>query len=447
MNFYYEGFENSEDSKVNFTYSIPIEIRIIPTSLLINNVDFSAVSKKYTFYNSYATLDAGWQEFNFAVIPEGAEYENLVIDLTDSDLQIKYMNEIYTTGLFEIKDLKEPVYVKGGHNATADASENPESRYLPVSMDFNIIQQDSLKTNIEYVIVPGAKSLNFKTETFANKIYLEKNSGEVVFQDLYADASFTSISFKHNSGNDIVRFTYDSDDFIVQEGLRYFLKFKLLPRENGSATYTISLDNGVQIPLTVEVRESLNSLSLETTNEDNSVKMKEDQTNYSLVYLLNRNGRSYFDVTVVANDNKLSTAITDIDPIIDSPNVTIQTLDNNKYLIYSSVSGNESIIFRVQGSYIENFERKNLLVDYIVELVTYELAEDIYVYKLSDGFNEQYPENSSANYADVYSNAYNNALREVKLNVALRNNSAYLFLPRPALHPKRRLSRPTTHLP
>lgn len=427
LNFYYEGFENSEDSKVNFTYSIPIEIRIIPTSLLINNVDFSAVSKKYTFYNSYATLDAGWQEFNFAVIPEGAEYENLVIDLTDSDLQIKYMNEIYTTGLFEIKDLKEPVYVKGGHNATADASENPESRYLPVSMDFNIIQQDSLKTNIEYVIVPGAKSLNFKTETFANKIYLEKNSGEVVFQDLYADASFTSISFKHNSGNDIVRFTYDSDDFIVQEGLRYFLKFKLLPRENGSATYTISLDNGVQIPLTVEVRESLNSLSLETTNEDNSVKMKEDQTNYSLVYLLNRNGRSYFDVTVVANDNKLSTAITDIDPIIDSPNVTIQTLDNNKYLIYSSVSGNESIIFRVQGSYIENFERKNLLVDYIVELVTYELAEDIYVYKLSDGFNEQYPENSSANYADVYSNAYNNALREVKLNVALRNNSAYLF--------------------
>lgn len=427
LNFFYEGFEQSDDQKVNFTYSIPIEIRIIPISLLINNVDFSAVSKKFTFYNSYATLDAGWQEFNFAVIPEGAEYKNLIIDLTNSELQIKYKNEIYTTGYFEIEDLTEPIYVKGATNAIADASANPESRLLPVSMDFNIIQEDSLKTNIEYVIVPGAKALNFKTEGFSNKIYVDRYSGEVIFQDLYADAGFTGISFKHNSGNDIVKFSYDNNDFMVQEGLRYFLKFKILPKENGSATYIITLDNGVQIPVTIEVRESLNSISLETTNEDNTVKLKEDQTNYSLIYLLNRNGKSYFDATIIANGNKLSTAITDIDVITDSPNITIQTLDYNKYLIYSSVSGRETVTFRVQGSFIEGFERKNLMVDYIVDLITYELAEDIYIYKLSDGFNELYPENTSANYADVYSNAYDNSLREVKLNVAIKNNLAFLF--------------------
>ncbi len=422
LNFYYEGFENSKDSNVNFTYSIPVEVRVIPVTLLINNVDFAEIEKVYKFYNSYASVDSGWQEFNFTVIPEGAEYDNLVIDLTDSDLQIKYMNVVYTTGLVSIKNLKEPVYIKGGERAELTTT----VKNLPVSMDFNIIEEDSLKTDIQYEIVRGATYLRYTDEEYKSAVYLERNDKEVLFDKLYADAEFSNATFTLESGKDVVKFEF-KDDLYDVEGFNYYLNLYMTPRDTGSGTYTVTLDNGVQTTITIDVREALKTLSVATSNEDNSIKLKEDNENYSLIYMLNRTGNNYFDLRFIANDNRNSNAITMIDLDVDSASISVSAGANDSYLIYSSQCGRYNIIFTVQGYAIEDFKRSSTSIEYTIELVTYELANDIYVYKVSDGLNNQYPSNTSANYVNVYTNTHSSELREAKLEVSLANTEAYLF--------------------
>ncbi len=423
FNFWYEGFKNSNDSNVNFTYSIPVDIRIIPVTLLINNIDFEQMNTVFKFYDSYATENSGWQEFNFSVVPEGAEYDVLKIDLTASNLQIKYKNIVYRDIVVEINDLKEPVFIKGVENAPLTNDVN----MLPVQMDFNIIQQDSLETSIQYEILKGVRELNFETENFENGIALERYQDEVLFDDIFADAEFYGMSFDLESGKDVVRFRYEDGNVFNVEGDKYYLNINLLPRDVGSGTYLVTLDNGISTYLTVEVREGLNSLSLSTSNEDNSVRFKEDKENYSMVYLLNRNSQSYFDAKIIANDDINSTAIIDIDTINNSSSIFTRVGEDGKYLIYSSLSGRNELIFNVKGYQISNFVKREIVVEYIVDLITYELAEDMFVYKVSDAFNEAYPTQTNANYVNVYAGTNNIEIKQAKFEVAIKNPNAFLF--------------------
>ncbi len=423
LNFYYDGFENSEDQNVNYTFSVPIEIRIIPTNLLINNVNFTQNNKVYNFYNNYASDDSGWQAFNFSVIPEGAEYDNLVLDLTGTNLQIKYLNNIYVNRPVQITNLREPVYIKGGENAEVTS----EVASLPVKMDFNVIQEDSLETNIKYQILKGATALKFENEEFRENIYLERFSGEKTFSNIYSDAQFSSMSFALESGKDVVRFNYDENDMFNLIDGKYYLNIKMLPIDNGSGTYTITLDNGTRTTFTINVREALNSLTVQSSNEDNSIRLKEDGENQSLIYLINKNGRSYFDLRVIANGKNNSTAINSIDVLIESSNISMKLEENGNYLFYSSHNGSDEIKISVQGYIIENFVCDTISIDYIINLVTYDLAEGIRVNKLRDGFVEEYEENVSANYINVYSNTYFDKLRQAEIEVTLKNDQAYLF--------------------
>ncbi len=423
FNFWYDGFKNSDDSKVNFTYSIDVDIRIIPMTLLINNIDFAQLNKVYKFYDYYASENSGWQAFNFSVVPEGAEYNVLKLDLTNSNLQIKYKNIVYSDTIVEINDLKEPVYVKGVDNAQlTEAVQN-----LPVQMEFNIIQQDRLETNIQYEILKGVRALNFETENFKELISLERYSGEKLFDDIYADAEFNGMTFTLESGKDVVKFAYDEANLFNKVGDKYYLNINLMPRDVGSGTYLITLDNGTSTLLTIDVREGLNSLSLTTKNEDNSIKFKEDSENYSLIYLLNRNAQSYFDAKLIANDEINSTAIVDIDIINDSSSIFTRLQEDGRYLIYSSLSGQNNIVFKVKGYKIENFVKREIFFEYIVNLVTYELAENLFVYKLSDAYNDSYPMQTNAKYVNVYAGTNNLDIRQAKFEVRLKNQNALLF--------------------
>ncbi len=423
FNFWYDGFENSEDENVNFTYSLPVDIRIIPVTLLINNIDFAQMNKVYKFYDSYASENSGWQAFNFSVVPEGAEFDVLKLDLTGADLQIKYKNIIYSKQVVEIDDIKEPVFVRGGENAELTT----EIQNLPVQMDFNIIQPDSLETNIQYEILKGVRNLDFNTEKFKEVVSLERYAGEVLFDDIFADAEFNGLTFSLESGKDVVRFAYDESNIFRREGEKYFLNLNLLPRDVGSGTYLITLDNGISTLLTVEVREGLKSLTLETLNEDNSVKLKNDTENNSLIYLLYRNSQVYFDAKLIANGDVNSTAIIDIDIINDSSSVLTRLQEDGRYFIYSTLSGQNQLTFKVRGYKIDNFVKDEIYIEYIVDLVTYELAQDLFVYKLSDAFNPNYEARTRASYVNVYAGTNNNDIKQAKFEVVLKNPNAFLF--------------------
>lgn len=427
MHFYYEGFKNSEDENVNFVYSVPIEIRIIPTKLLVNNIDLNEVSKIYKFYNVNYN-DGGWQEFNFSILQEGAEFDSLIIDLTNSGLQARYMNIDYDTGILEVKNLKQPVYIRGQDNANLVEEQN-----LPVTLNYSVVREDSLQTNIKYTIVKGATIFDFQTQEYKSAIYIDSNQDEVLFDDIYANAEFEKINFSLSSGNDVVKLSYDSNNLYNFENDNYYLNIKISPIVNeGTGTYTISLDNGKQIPITIIVSESLTDVYLTTKVENNCVRYFENNTTIegefeTVVYVYNKNGESCFDLTVIANDNKNSKAIRGIYFVEESDLITVGQQDNiYSFIVYANKNGTADLTLNIQGYEIKDFKRTTTKVAYQVTIIIFDYIENLNVYKTKDGLND-YEENTSASYVSVYSNTNDDNSREAVFQIKVQNNEAYLF--------------------
>lgn len=442
INFYYEGFENSEDENVNYVYSIPVNIRVIPTNLLINNIDFTTADVLYTFYNNYAGTSFGWQEFLFSINPEDAEYDELVIDLTDTDLQLRYNNTIYQDQVVIIYDLSQPVYIKGVSNATV----TEDVQTIPITLNFNVIQEGSLQLALQYEIVQGANFVDFQTEEFADRIYLDLNSQEpVVFLDLYADAQFSNITVSSLSGTNVARFIIDEQEPYIQEGDIYQLNLQIIPITTGTGTYSVILDNGEQTTLTITVLESLGSISIETQNQQNSIRYVEDveegERYSTLFYVYNTEGSTtFFDVEVIANNNESSTAITNIQ-FTTSQLIQIGDADaanNNKnFNVYVRANGSSELQLMIGGYSIVDFKLETITKIYYLDIVAFNYIGNLNVFKESDG-EGYYIDPSSTNenirnygvnaaYADVYSGTNLASAREAVFNITVNNQDAYLF--------------------
>ena len=427
VNIYYEGFETSESEKVNYTYSIPVDIHIKPLKLLVNSLDASVSSKIYTFYDNYASASFGWQQLNFTILPEGAEFTSLVVDLTESGLQVRYMGETYTTGELNIINVYEPIYVKGANEATI----TEENKKLPINLYFNVVKEDCISSYIEYSISKGPSSLDYKTESYKNKIYLERFSGAVSFTDIYTDAEFSSMTFTHFSGNDVVNLQYDARSPFIKVGDDFVLNISIIPKAVGYGVYTITLDNGRQITIKLEVCESLKTVSLATKDENNVIRHIENSEApeglTSLLYLYNAKSRVNFDLSIVANENVGSQAVKEIIPVIDSLALSlIQKEEQNLYQIFVEETGTFTMSFTINGYEIIDFERVNKSLLYNIKIVSFEFLEKLNVYKLSDGFGT-YSDGTSASYSNVYSNTYNESARKLKIEVSLQNPNGYLF--------------------
>ncbi len=426
LTFYYEGFENSEDENVNFTYSVPVEIRIIPTKLLVNNVAEDEADNVYLFYNSYPSSTLGWQPFNFSVVPEGAEFDAITIDLTGSDLQIRYKNIVYTSGTITISNLNETLYIRGRDGATVST----EPRQLPILLDFSVIKEDTMTSYINYRISKGATVLDYKSEDLKETVFLDIAGGKVNFSDLYADAEFSSITFKHENDDNVVRFEYDKNAPYTMYGHDYVLNFDIVPIACGTGSYTISLDNGKMTTLNVTVLEGLEQVSVISNNEDNIISMLspvegEDAT---LIYAHNKKENSYFDLKIISNGDENSQAIDKVTPVSDSQIIELgnASFNNQEFKVYLRQIGSCQINLTIEGYSVNAFRRVNTNIDYTIYVVSYDLVKKMSVYKEKDGFGT-YAENSLASYTNVYSNTSNDFAREAHFKVGIQNTEAYLF--------------------
>ncbi len=431
VTFYYDGFQNSNDNNVNYTYSIPVEVKVIPKNLHINNVDLNEINKEFIFYNSYAGDSFGWQSFQFSVVPTSAEYEYLLIDLTDSGLQLKYKNTVYSNEIVKITNLKDIVFIKG-----IQGTEITEVvKKLPVELKFNIIKEDYMSTSINYKIVKGATKLDYKTEEFKENIYIDVNSSEPLqFKDLFADAEFSQINFDLTSGNDIVDFSYDKDNPYILEGNDYYLNFNIEPKQKGVATYTISIDNGKQISITITVLESLNDISVKTINEQRIINntiitpATEDTPASTMFYVLNKNNNGYFDISVISNNDENSTAIRSIEIKLTSQVVQLGEAQNNNknFNVYLKQNGSGQIELTIYGYQINNFTRIEISKLYVIKIVSYNFVENLSIFKIQDGMGD-YSSNTKASYGYVYSNTNRSDVRTLKLTASVQNTNAYLF--------------------
>ena len=434
INFYYEGFENSSDKNVNFTYSIPVEIRVIPTVLLVNHVDLNKVDKEYVFYNNYAGSKFGWQQFQFNIIPEGAEYDSLEIDLTDSNLQMKVVSNkttIYSNEKVVITDLNNKIYLKGldGCPITEDV------KNLPVKLNFNIIQEDYKETNIKYKIVKGVTKLDFRTPELKENIYIDYNVDNVLFADIYADAEFSTMEFELTSGVDVAKLSYDIDNPYNVDGIDYLLNINVSPKAIGSGSYTVKLDNGKQTILNIVVLDSLNTVSIKQNNSSNIITKEENVPAkagipaMTFLYAYNKNGLSYFNVQVLANNKLDSLAIKNVEIKLSSQIIEVgEAIDNNKnFNVYLKQNGSSKIELSVYGFQIEEFVKKDCVLQYLINIDTYDFINRLNIYKDRDG-EGAYQEKVKASHAYVYSNTKLEKARTLDLNVDIENKNAFLFL-------------------
>lgn len=437
LTFYYDGFEDSEDENVNFTYSIPVNIRIIPTNVLANDIDLLNSEEVFTFYDVYYG-DYGWQRFLFTLNPANAEYDSISIDLTNTDLELRYNgSEPYRDQIVEIDDLSEPIYLRGidGANIT------DETQALPITLNFNVLQEDSIEVNLLYEIVHGVTDFDYTTDDYRSGIYVDLNGGDVAFTDIYADVSFSNAEISLNNNSADVANIYFGNPICTQQGQVYLLNLMIEPTNVGTGVYTITLDNGKTLTITITVVESLQNVSISSQNVQNTIRyiqqIEDEDYPSTLLYVYNNGNNSYFDVSVMANGG--SNAINSVQFSFTSQLIRLDgaTNNNKNFNVYVLANGASTLELRVSGYAVNNFRRESITILYYIDIIGFSYIDNLNVYKEHDGRGDYIDDDSdnesirnygvSAAYADVYSGTNNTDARSAAFNVTVSNDDAFLF--------------------
>ena len=345
FHFFYEGYENSDSSEVSFKYKVPVEIRNIPNTLFVNNLEYERNNTEfpatYTFYNNYVG-NAGWVPFRFIVNPTNAEYDSFVLNFGGSqyskNLEFKYINKIYNKDNcsdFKIKitDPTQTVYIKGLQGATELGTGT-----ISAELGINFAGADTLKYNIKFNLQAGATAITVgetsyedptthltQTYDYNDGISIDlANENNNFLTKIWADEAFQSFTAELllGSGEDIVEIHSAGNTSEEVGGIwRYYLNLNIVPKKVGEATYVLTLDNGVSKEIKIKVVEALKSAFIDTKNENNLIKIYSDNPladgSYEY-YLFNGNkfngveipeSDKVIDFQVYSNGNKFAKAI------------------------------------------------------------------------------------------------------------------------------------------
>lgn len=447
VTFFYNGFSDSDDQNVNYTFSIPISIKNKPDSIVISGADFSNTpvsSQTFTFYNHYVeSNNVGWQRFYFNVLPIGSQFENLTIRLQENDgLTIRYLGQEYTSGDIVIDNLNSFVEFKGRDNALV--TDNGE---LEIVLNFNLLYQDSLTTTFNYQILQGSTTISYDEDfaSFAENgfaLSLNNDAQGVDFSDkIFTDAAFDDFSVELISGSKVVQFEKNEPVYQEVNG-RYYLNFNLIPTATGNGVYSITLPNGFSIALQVRVVESLNSLSIQTTNHNANMSIVSFDENGALIYARNNTqsigDRNNFDLEIIANANENSTAMRQLAMVVDQEEQVITFANRNEFYFEVNLNstGKAVITVTITGYNVENFViDENYQLTYTITVISYEYIDNFSVNKLRDGQGsyqtEQTPDGASARYVYIYNNNANSVARkqaQLQIDVSSFDEQSPAFL-------------------
>ncbi|MBQ8444519.1 MAG: hypothetical protein IJX25_04115 [Clostridia bacterium] len=444
VQFYYEGLDSSTSELVNKQYKIPVDIRNIPNTLYLNNEEYLKDEKKtdtaYVFYNHFYNHYygmAGWQAFNIQINPSNAEYSSFGLDLSGTGLTVKYKNVIYTEddlestgGILYISDLSQPVYLRGKEGATTT-----EEAYLPIIVGIDILESETLTYYLNYRIQQGATEISFiegtKFEDNGIDIDLNVEGGQIEFSEyLFADADYQSFTVKHSGGEDIVKVS--SAEKSSADG-KYFINLIFKPLKTGKdAFYQIMLDNGETFEIKVNVIETLGSISVETSNENNLIKQQSGIDNTYYVYNGNVQDTKLLDFYVYSNGDKNSNAIDGANILLTDSSVFAlynQTADGCEFdlqvlqngALVSSIDGTTptGLVVEAKGYTIKDFVADEVSLYCPITLYSYSYIDSLTTISSAEGI--------SANYVSVYTNVKNEDLRSVEFEFDVKGDGFVFY--------------------
>ena len=447
VNFYYEGFENSENQNVNRTFTIPVAIQNRPNNLSISGASFSnstLESKSFLFYNNYQLDTIGWQRYYFSVMPNDSRYDKLTITLpAGCGVKVRYQGTEYQATedqetIVEITNLSNYVEFRGINGS--DAVENAK---IEIALNYNILGEDFIVFDFNYSIKEGSTTIDF-VENYKNytsfDLALNENDGEVDFSNIiYTDANFNELIFNRISGNqDVVRFVLD-ENLCIEEGGKYYLGFKVVPIALGMATYSITLPNGLATSVTFHVVEQLNSISVTSTNQNANMAIVEQTSNEAVLYARYNSSQTlgnYFDLAILSNQSETvlenSQAIISYEMALASTEsaCTISNILGQEFLVNLQNTGSSTITLKVRGYKVNNFISSIDTQTFTIKIINYEYIKSLDINKISDGQNENYPASSTARYVYLYTapNSVQRRTAQLELNIQQpTNTSAYLF--------------------
>ncbi len=448
VNFYYDGFENSENENVNRSFTIPVAIQNKPNNLLISGASFSnstLESRSFVFYNNYQLDTIGWQRYYFSVMPNDSCYDRLTITLpAGCGVMVRYQGTTYQAtedqeAIAIITNLSNYVEFKGINGAEA-----VDNAQIEIALNYNILGEDSITFDFNYSIKEGSTTIdfaeNYQGYTSFDLALNGADADGIDFSNIiYTDAVFDELVFDRISGSqDVVRFVFN-ENLCVETGGRYYLSFSVVPIATGRATYSITLPNGLATSVSFQVVEQLNSISITSTNQNANMDIVEQDSTQALIYARYNSAQTagnYFDLSVVSNQNENfvenSEAILSYEMSLTSAEqaCTISNILGQQFQVNLQNTGSSTITLRVRGYQVNNFIATINTQTFAIQIINYEYINSIGVTKTSDGQNENYPASSTARYVYLYAAPNSVQRRTAQLELDIQepeNTSAYLF--------------------
>lgn len=443
---FYSAIADVTDSEVSHTIKVPLSKKYQPSSIAVNNESGTQSQTVYSFYTQYSNSFAGWQPLNLSLTPIDAQYQSIQISFNPSQVNLRYNGIVYNVDdlvegeenvVLTIEKATLPLALEmRGLRENGLVTPDGTTANINIKVNYNLVEEGDIDYNIRYTVRRGPSVLEMTDEDYSTLIYLPYTQDVITFAGLFADASFSSVSYEFIRGDNIATLSYNSGYDTVQDE-QYLVSTDIRTTGVGTGTYRVTLDNGLSRQITLQVVEELSSLSTELASGNDAVRLLKplEDENGSQIYIYNStdNFNQNVSLNVVANGNTSSTAITQISQSLAGGGFTYDTSFDGVVTINLTTTGNGNGVLTLilQSQSVENFKLVDKETRYTLNITSYSPISKLRLTKSTDGHadDEGYDEGTSASYVYLYTGTDRAQATTAVLNIGLENstNTGYLF--------------------
>lgn len=377
-----QSFEGGEAS-VSQTKTITVDLNVAPINLTVNGLTDSSTSKPtYKLYNYYYGA-AGYEQLYLNVYEPNSDYTGVRVSFDPTEVQLKHMGVTLIDGyIISKEDISQPVLLRGAANS--EIVSNGEITFTVVS--------DYLETEISYTanytISAGATELEFTNPNFEYQstnqnsgVFLSSTADTKTFSFLQADQPFENVTLRFIEGDAAALGVSFVGEGTATDG-RYPVLLQLTPRSVGTATYSVTLDNGVAKRVTFRVIDTFDDLSIALDSTSQGVQSFEsiERADYdaAMRIILQNDGASYSSRAVVGFVSNLASSpftnitYTSSNPTLTSISGTSISGSGSTYTIAANSYGAANVTFTVSGVSVQDFSRiPNSEKTALIELISF----------------------------------------------------------------------------
>ena len=375
-----QSFEGGVAS-VSQTKTITVDLNVAPINLTVNGLTDSSTSKPtYNLYNYYYGA-AGYEQLYLNVYEPNSDYTGVQVSFDPTQVQLTHMGVALTNGAIISKEnISQPVLLRGAANS--EIVSNGEITFTVVS--------DYLETEISYTanytISAGATELEFADSIFEHQstnqnsgVFLSSTAGTKTFSFLRADQPFENVTLRFIEGDAAALGVSFVGEGTAIDG-RYPVLLQLTPRSVGTATYSVTLDNGVAKRVTFRVIDTFDDLSIALDSNSQGVQSFESiesaDHDAAMRIILQNDGANYSSRAVVGFvSNLASSPFTNITYTSSNPTLTsVSSISgsDSTYTIAANSYGEANVTFTVSGVSVQYFRRiPNSEKKALIELVSF----------------------------------------------------------------------------